>query len=83
MNAERATRISKFLSLVLRHEPQTAGITLDAAGWTNVQGLLAGCARAGQRLTLEELRHVVATNEKKRFEFSPDACAFVPVKDIP
>lgn len=72
MNSNETTRASKFLSLVLRHQPQSAGITLDSAGWTDVTELLAGCAAAGRRLSREDLEHIVATNDKKRFEFSPD-----------
>ena len=64
--------VSKFLSLVLRHEPQRIGITLDEAGWTDVDGLLAAAARHGNPFTREELLHVVATNDKKRFALSDD-----------
>ena len=28
--------ISKFLSLVLRHEPEQIGLTLDEEGWADV-----------------------------------------------
>ncbi|HEY1081634.1 MAG TPA: RNA 2'-phosphotransferase [Prosthecobacter sp.] len=73
MNSQETVRSSKFLSLVLRHEPHQAGLTLDAAGWTPVQALLQGCAAAGHALTLEQLQYIVTTNAKKRFEFSPDA----------
>jgi putative RNA 2'-phosphotransferase len=72
MNASQTTRASKFLSLVLRHEPTAAHATLDSAGWTDVSALLDGCAKAGRSLTRAELDHVVTTNAKKRFEFSPD-----------
>lgn len=66
------TRISKFLSLVLRHEPAKAGLTLDSAGWVSVDDLLRGCAAAGVACTREELEAVVAQNDKQRFAFSPD-----------
>lgn len=72
MNSSHATRISKFLSLVLRHEPSAAGVTLDEAGWVSVEALLKGCEQAGRPLTLPELEFVVSTNAKKRFEFSAD-----------
>ncbi len=72
MNPEQTTRQSKFLSLVLRHQPETAGILLDGAGWTPVDSLLSGCAQAGRTLSREELEHIVITNAKKRFEFSAD-----------
>lgn len=63
---------SKFLSLVLRHRPGLAGVTLDPAGWVDVDDLLAGCETAGRTISREELDEVVATNDKKRFEFNPD-----------
>ena len=61
-------RASKFLSLVLRHKPETIGITLDSAGWVNVRVLLAAM---GDRMDRALLDRVVAENNKKRFEFSP------------
>ncbi len=64
--------ISKFLSLVLRHDPAKVGITLDAAGWVEVEVLLPACAGNGKRISRESLDRVVAENDKKRFEFSPD-----------
>jgi putative RNA 2'-phosphotransferase len=66
------TRISKFLSLVLRHEPAKAGITLDSAGWVDVATLLQGCAQAGVHFTRVELEAVVAENDKQRFAFNED-----------
>ena len=72
MSPDQTTRASKFLSLVLRHEPAAGHVTLDSAGWTDVSALLEGCAKAGHSLTRADLEQVVTTNAKKRFEFSPD-----------
>ena len=63
---------SKFLSLVLRHQPEVAGLALDEAGWTPVDALLVGCARAGTPITRAELDEVVRTNDKQRFALSDD-----------
>jgi putative RNA 2'-phosphotransferase len=63
---------SKFLSLILRHEPERVGLKLDQAGWASVSELLDAVSRHGTSLTLEGLKHVVATNDKKRFAFSED-----------
>src|SRR5688500_7578952 len=63
---------SKFLSLVLRHEPQRAGIVLDESGWVAVDELLAGCRKAGQVISPEELREIVRTSDKQCFALSPD-----------
>jgi RNA:NAD 2''-phosphotransferase len=72
MIKDRATSISKYLSLVLRHNPAAAGVTLDAEGWVRVEDLLAGAARHGRSFTRAELEKVVRKNEKQRFAFSPD-----------
>lgn len=61
------TRPSKFLSLVLRHQPEVAGISLDAQGWASIDALLAGAAANGLLISYEELEEIVATNEKNRF----------------
>lgn len=64
--------ISKFLSFVLRHEPQSIGLELDEGGWASVEELLAKAAAAGKRLDRQLLQRVVDTSDKKRFAFSED-----------
>jgi putative RNA 2'-phosphotransferase len=63
---------SKFLSLVLRHDPATIGLTLDAQGWADVDDLIARANRSGRALTRELIESVVANNDKRRFALSPD-----------
>ena len=65
-------RTSKFLSLVLRHDPGRIGLTLDAAGWASVPELLRLAGEAGHPLTPELLEEVVARNDKQRFSLEPD-----------
>jgi putative RNA 2'-phosphotransferase len=65
-------RTSKFLSLILRHEPQRVGLAFDSAGWVAVEDLLKAVNSNGVSLTLDQLKHVVATSDKKRFAFSDD-----------
>jgi len=72
MTEQETTKASKFLSLILRHEPERVGLKLDEAGWTEVEELLQVVNRHGNALTLHELKHIVATNNKKRFAFSED-----------
>ena len=67
-----SVRVSKFLSLVLRHDPARIGIVLDDAGWTDVAELVAACAAHGVTLTRAELAEVVAGSDKQRFALSPD-----------
>jgi putative RNA 2'-phosphotransferase len=72
MNKERTTKVSKFLSLVLRHEPGKIGITLDPSGWVDVETLLSALAAHRFPLTVDELREVVAGSDKQRFALSDD-----------
>ena len=65
-------RLSRFMSLVLRHEPEAAGVALDAHGWAEVSALIAGARARGVPLTAEALERVVRTNDKRRFELSDD-----------
>lgn len=67
-----SVRVSKFLSLVLRHDPARIGITLDDAGWTDVDALLAACAAHGVTITRAQLDEVVATSDKQRYALSED-----------
>lgn len=64
--------ISKFLSLVLRHNPDKIGITLDEQGWTAIDILLQKMNAHDKKVTIDRLREVVATNDKKRFAFNDD-----------
>ena len=63
---------SKFLSLVLRHDPAKVGIVLDDAGWTDVAALLDALARHGHPLSRAELDDLVRTSDKQRYALSPD-----------
>jgi putative RNA 2'-phosphotransferase len=69
MSSRDLTRLSKFLSLILRHEPGKFGVVLDSAGWTEVEALLAACGRHGHAIDRATLDEVVATSDKKRFAF--------------
>ena len=63
---------SKLLSLILRHDPTKAGITLDAAGWVTITELLDGLERIKQSMSRELLEEIVRENDKKRFTISKD-----------
>jgi putative RNA 2'-phosphotransferase len=64
--------LSKFLSLVLRHEPEVIGLKLDPQGWLDIDQLITKANEHGKKLSLELLHEVVATNDKKRFSLSDD-----------
>lgn len=63
---------SKFLSLVLRHQPASIGIQLDREGWTDIQILLSQMSKHRQKMRFGELLDIVENNDKKRFQFSAD-----------
>jgi len=72
MEPKRLKEISKSLSYVLRHRPDTVGIELETGGWVSVDTLMAAFRREGKHLTAEILHEVVGQNDKQRFEFSDD-----------
>ena len=61
----------KFISLILRHKPETIGITLDEHGWANVDELIEGVSKT-YPLTRESLEEIVRTDEKQRYSFNED-----------
>lgn len=72
MNHNDTKRYSKFLSLVLRHKPQTIGIKLDENGWAEVKVLLDAMNKNGKNIDINILKEIVETNNKKRFAFNDD-----------
>lgn len=62
----------KFLSWVLRHEPEAIGLRLDSEGWVTVAELIARAEAQGRVLTDAQVREVVRTCDKKRFSLSAD-----------
>jgi putative RNA 2'-phosphotransferase len=65
-------QLSKFISFVLRHKPESIGLTLDLEGWAAIEELITKSNAAGTRFQREDLLHVVETSEKKRFTLSGD-----------
>lgn len=62
---------SRYISLILRHKPETIGITLDEHGWANVDELIKGVNKT-HPLTPEVLDEIVRTDEKQRYSFNED-----------
>ena len=65
------TRISKYMSLILRHKPEVIGIKLDAHGWADVDALLAGISRR-YPIDRDILEEIVRTDGKQRYSFNED-----------
>lgn len=72
MKEQKNKRISKFLSLVLRHKPEVINLNLDENGWTDVNELIEKCSKHNRDFTFDELNEMVETNDKKRFIFNED-----------
>ncbi len=72
MSEKEQIRLSKFLSLVLRHKPEAIGLELDEGGWADVEELIDKMNRQGCAIDRDTLEYVVENNSKKRFAFSED-----------
>jgi putative RNA 2'-phosphotransferase len=68
MLAREQVRLSRRLALVLRHRPETAGLTLDATGWVPVADVLTAL-----RISRADLDAVVENNDKSRFAIAAGA----------
>lgn len=76
------TRISKYISLILRHKPEVIGIRLDAHGWADINALLAGISRK-YPINRNILDEIVRNDEKQRYSFSEDGKKFGPTRATP
>lgn len=69
---KKYTEISKFLSYVLRHDPESIGLKLDSEGWANISELISCANSARKQLNKELIQQVEKTSDKKRFAISED-----------
>ena len=69
VDAKRLTRVSKYLSLHLRHRPDALGLTPRTGGWVPVDDLLRAASRHGFPIGRDELVELVRTSDKQRFAF--------------
>ncbi|MDR2633727.1 MAG: RNA 2'-phosphotransferase [Treponema sp.] len=66
-------RISKFLSLVLRHSPETIRLNMDKNGWVNINELIDNANKyKNMHLNNDLIKIIVETNDKQRFILSDD-----------
>jgi putative RNA 2'-phosphotransferase len=72
LDGRHRERLSKFCSGALRHFPADAGVRLDAAGFTPWDELVAAVERQYDWAGDREVRAVVATDPKGRFETHED-----------
>jgi putative RNA 2'-phosphotransferase len=63
-------KVSRQLSYVLRHRPDSIGLSLGDGGWIAIDDLLNALAQHGTRLSHEELEFVVERSDKRRFSIA-------------
>ena len=63
--------LSKYISLILRHHPEIADVTLDSHGWAKVSDLIAGINKT-RHIDMAMLEEIVANDKKGRYSFSED-----------
>lgn len=80
MSTQPLAETSKFLSYVLRHEPQSIGLALDREGWAPIDTLIAAAAQHGRALDRALIEQVVVTSDKKRFSISEDGSSIRAVQ---
>ena len=67
----KLTKVSKYISLILRHKPEAAGITLDEHGWADVKELINGISK-DYKFNMAILEEIVETDNKQRYSFNDD-----------
>jgi putative RNA 2'-phosphotransferase len=66
-------KTSKFLSLILRHSPETIHLSMDTNGWVNIHELIVNANKYKNiHLTVDLIKTIVANNDKQRFIISED-----------
>jgi putative RNA 2'-phosphotransferase len=69
---KRLTKISKYLTFILRHEPHSIGMKLDDEGYLNVEDLVKNANASGKSITPEQVQQVVAGHEQNLFTLSDE-----------
>ena len=69
---KRLTKISKYMSFILRHQPDAIGLKLDPDGYLVIDDLIKNANKSGKSITVEQLHQVVIENEEQIYELSED-----------
>lgn len=65
-------KLGKFISMILRHHPESIGLTLDEFGYADTQELIAKMNSYGKYMDFTTLKYIVDNNDKKRYSFNDD-----------
>lgn len=65
-------KLSRFISMILRHGPEIIDIELDEHGWCNVEELVKKMNAYGKKISKKVLEEIVAEDSKQRYSFNED-----------
>ena len=65
-------KLGKFISLILRHKPETIDLKLDENGWADTKELIEKISKSGREIDFTTLERIVNENNKKRYSFNED-----------
>lgn len=65
---DRDKKLSRYLSKVLRHQPERVGVELTDEGWVDVDVLIAACRSNGVNITTGDLHRIVSSPANQRYE---------------
>ena len=66
---EKHIKLSRFLSLVLRHKPEEIGLALDSEGYLFVDELIDGINSTGRNIDKKMLDEIINSDNKKRYSY--------------
>ena len=64
MISKKDMKVSRFISFVLRHKPETIGLILDKEGYGSIDVLIDGAKKQGYNITLKDLERIVEEDDK-------------------
>ncbi len=64
-------KLSRYISYILRHNPEAASVILDEHGWADVDALIDGVSKT-HPITRDVLEEIVRTDAKQRYTISSD-----------
>jgi len=63
-------KLGRFISLILRHKPETIDLKLDKNGWADTKELIEKISKSGREIDFKILERIVNENNKKRYSFN-------------
>ena len=72
MISKEDMKLSKFVSLILRHKPEEINLSLDENGWVEVNKLINGINKKNFNINLDDLKRIVSEDNKQRYSFNSD-----------